>query len=93
MDEPGWAVLARTPEIPSDFAISALGSFMTSASQDLGLTSPPKDSTFHTTVSPSLHLGIGIDIFGQRERVPPTGHHPTPLPAAMTNSKSKPPHP
>ena len=40
MNEPGWA---RTPGEPLLFAISALGSFMTSVSQDLGFTSPPKD--------------------------------------------------
>ena len=58
MNEPGWA---RTTGKPLLFAISALGSFMTSVSQDLGFTSPPKDGTFHSTVSPSLHWGIGID--------------------------------
>ena len=40
LNEPGWA---RTPGKPLLFAISALGSFMTSVSQDLGFTSPPKD--------------------------------------------------
>ena len=65
MNEPGWA---RTPRKPLLFAISALGSFMTSVSQDLGFTSTPKDSAFHSTASLSLHWGIGIDERrGQRE--------------------------
>ena len=59
MNEPGWA---RTPGKPLLFAISALGSFMTSVSQDLGFTSPPKDGAFRSTVSPSLHWGIGSDV-------------------------------
>ena len=36
-------VLARTSGKPLLFATIALGSFMTSVSQDLGFTSPPKD--------------------------------------------------
>ena len=58
MNEPGWA---RTPGKALLFALSALGSFMTSVSQELGFASPPKDGIFHSTVSPSLHWGIGID--------------------------------
>ena len=46
MNKPGWAVLARTPGNPLLFAISALGSFMTSVSHDLCFTSPPKDGFF-----------------------------------------------
>ena len=37
MNESGWAVLARTPGNPLLFGIGALGSFMTSVSQDLVL--------------------------------------------------------
>uniref|UniRef100_A0A0E9WK88 Uncharacterized protein n=1 Tax=Anguilla anguilla TaxID=7936 RepID=A0A0E9WK88_ANGAN len=33
---------------------------MTTVSQDLGLTSHPKDSISCSTVSPSLHWGIGV---------------------------------
>ena len=72
MDEPGWAVLARTPGNPLLFAISALGSFMTSVSQDLRFSSPPKDGTFHSTVSPSPHSAIGIDVFFGVTYWPPT---------------------
>ena len=38
LNEPCWAVIARIPGNPLLFAISALGSFMTSVSQDLGFT-------------------------------------------------------
>ena len=59
---------ARTTGKPLLFAISALGSFMTTVSQDLDFTSPPKEGTFHNTEAPSLYSGIGIDEGrGQRE--------------------------
>ena len=38
---------------PLLFAISALGSFMTSVSQDLGFTSPPKDGKMIQEVNDS----------------------------------------
>ncbi|KAG5270682.1 hypothetical protein AALO_G00195350 [Alosa alosa] len=44
-----------------------MGSLMTTVSQDLGLTSHPKDGISYSAVSPSRHWGIGIDLFGQRE--------------------------
>ena len=37
-------------ESPTLFEISALGSLITSVSQDLSFTSPPKDGAFHSTV-------------------------------------------
>ena len=52
--------------------ISAMGSLMTSESQDTRLTSHPKDGT--------LPGALGY-FFRPEERVPPTGS-PTPLPAA-----------
>ena len=52
---------------------------MTSVSQDLGFTPPPKDGAFHSSVSPSLHWGIGMDEGrGQREEchlLATTRHH------------------
>ena len=83
LNEPGWAVSARTLH-PLLFGIRALWSFMTSVSQDLGVTSPLKDSTFHSTVSLTVTaLGHQEGIYVLPEgRVAPTGHHLTPLPAA-----------
>ena len=52
---------------------------MISESQVTRLTSHPKDSTLHRTMSPITALGNII--FGAEERVPPTGPT-TPLPAA-----------
>uniref|UniRef100_A0A0E9UIR0 Uncharacterized protein n=1 Tax=Anguilla anguilla TaxID=7936 RepID=A0A0E9UIR0_ANGAN len=37
-----------------------MGSLMTTVSQDLGLTSHQKDGISYSTVSPSLHWGIGV---------------------------------
>ncbi len=39
-----WANLARVPGIPYSFSKDILGFLMTTESQDLGLTSHPKDS-------------------------------------------------
>ena len=47
-------------ESPTLFEISVLGSLITSVSQDIGYTSPLKDGTFHSPVSPSMHWGIRI---------------------------------
>lgn len=60
------------------FATCAMGSFMSTVSQDLGLMSHPKDGLSYCTVSPSLHWAIGIDL-RPLERVPSTGHSTTPL--------------
>ncbi len=40
------------------FMRSALGFLMTTESQDLGLTSHPKDGAYDSIVSPSLHWGV-----------------------------------
>ncbi len=72
---------AMTPGNPLLFATSAVGSLMTTMSQDLGFTSHPKDGSSYSAVSPSLHWGIGILLLGPEGRLPPTGP-PTPLPAA-----------
>ncbi len=51
--------LARTPGLhPYSFTMSVMGFLVTTESQDLGLTSHPKDSAFYSIVSPSLHWGI-----------------------------------
>uniref|UniRef100_A0A0E9V4M6 Uncharacterized protein n=1 Tax=Anguilla anguilla TaxID=7936 RepID=A0A0E9V4M6_ANGAN len=50
-----------------------MGSLMTTESQDLGLTSHPKDSISCSTVSPSLHWGIGVYLY-QREDCPLLAH-------------------
>ncbi len=40
------------------FSKDILGFLMTTESQDLGLTSHPKDGAFYSIVSPSLHWGV-----------------------------------
>ncbi len=51
--------LARTPGVtPLLFTRSAMGFLMTTESQDLGLTSHPKDGAFYSIVSPSLYWGV-----------------------------------
>ncbi len=51
-----WANLARMPGFtPLLFSKDILGFLMTTESQDLGLTSHPKDGAFYSIVSPSLH--------------------------------------
>ncbi len=51
--------LARTPGLhPYSLTRSAMGFLMTTESQDLGLTSHPKDSAFYSIVSPSLYWGV-----------------------------------
>ncbi len=53
------ANLARMPGLhPCTFSKDILGFLMTTESQDLGLTSHPKDSDFYNIVSPSLHWGV-----------------------------------
>ncbi len=47
--------LARTPGLhPLLFTMSVMGFLMTTESQDLGLTSHPKDGAFYSIVSPIL---------------------------------------
>ncbi len=57
-----WVNLARMPGLhPYSFSKEILGFLMTTESQDLGLTSHPKDGAFYSIVSPSLytvHWGI-----------------------------------
>ncbi len=54
-----WAGLARMPGLhPYSFSKDILGFLMTTESQDLGLTSHPKDGAFSSIVSPSLYWGI-----------------------------------
>ncbi len=43
---------------PYSLTRSAMGFLMTTESQDLGLTSHPKDGAFYSIVSPSLHWGV-----------------------------------
>jgi hypothetical protein len=61
--------------------ISAMGSLVTTESQDTCLTSHPKDSTLHRAMSPITALWNWDIVFRPEERVPPTGP-PTPLRAA-----------
>ncbi len=54
-----WANLARMPGLHLySFSKDILGFLMTTESQDLGLTSHPKDGAFDIIVSPSLYWGI-----------------------------------
>ncbi len=57
-----WVNLARMPGSHLySFSKNILGFLMTIESQDLGLTSHPKDGAFFfdSIVSPSLHWGVG----------------------------------
>ncbi len=54
-----WSNLARMPGLhPYSFSKDILGFLMTTESQDLGLTSHPKDGAFYSIVSPSLYWGV-----------------------------------
>ncbi len=55
-----WGNLARMPGVTLllFFLKDILGFLMTTESQDLGLTSLPKDSAFYSIVSLSLHWGV-----------------------------------
>ncbi len=54
-----WASLARMPGLhPYSLSKDILGFLMTTESQDLGLTSHPKDGAFSSIVSPSLSWGV-----------------------------------
>ncbi len=69
--------LARTPGFtPLLFTMSVMGFLMTE-SQDLGLTSHPKDGAFYSIVSPSLYLGIRTHT-----------DHRVSTPAGLTNTSS-----
>ncbi len=54
-----WASLARMPGLhPFSFSKDFLGFLMTTESQDLSLTSHPKDGAFSSIMSTSLHWGV-----------------------------------
>ncbi len=80
-----WASLARMTGLhPYSFSKDILGFLMTTESQDLSLTSHPKDGAFSSIVSPSLYWGIRTHTDHPHR---PQGEHPllvslTPLPAA-----------
>ncbi len=58
-----WENLARMPGLHLySFSKDILGFLMTTESQDLGITSHPKDVSFYSLVSPSLHWGIRTHI-------------------------------
>ncbi len=59
VDKGQWRVFGQdTGVTPLLFTRSAMGFLMTTESQDLGLTSHPKDGAFYSIVSPSLYWGI-----------------------------------
>ncbi len=78
----GQRPVDRIPGLhPYSFSKDILGFLMTTKSQDLGLTSHPKDGAFYSIVSPSLYWGSNTP-----------GKHPllaslTPLPAATQFSQ------
>ncbi len=54
-----WGNLARMPGLHIfSFSKDILGFLMTTESQDLGLTSHPKDGAFYSIVSMPLYWGI-----------------------------------
>ncbi len=54
-----WANLSRVQgNTPTLFSKDIMGFLMTTESQDLGLTSHPKDGAFYSTVSPSQYWGV-----------------------------------
>ncbi len=58
IDKGQWREFGQDTGItPLLFTRSAMGFLMTTESQDLGLTSHPKDVAFYSIVSPSLLLG------------------------------------
>ncbi len=59
IDKGQWREFGQdTGVTPLLFTMSVMGFLMTTESQDLGLTSHPKDGAFHSIVSPSLYWGI-----------------------------------
>ncbi len=54
-----WGNMARILGLqPYSFSKDIVGFLMTTESQDLGLTSHPKDGAFYSIVSPSLYWGV-----------------------------------
>ncbi len=59
MDKGQWREFGQDSGVtPLLFMRSAMGFLMPTESQDLGLTSHPKDSAFYSIVFPSLYWGI-----------------------------------
>ncbi len=59
IDKGQWREFGQdTGVTPLLFTMSVMGFLMTTESQDLGLTSHPKDGAFYSIVSPSLYWGI-----------------------------------
>ncbi len=74
----GQRPVDRIPALhPYSFSKDILGFLMTTDSQDLGLTSHPKDGAFYSIVSPSLYWGSNIQVLASL----------TPLPAATQFSQ------
>ncbi len=74
-----WANLARMPGLhPYSLSKDILGFLMTTGSQDLGLTSHPKDGAFYSIVCPHHYMGTHTDTQGEH----PLLASLAPLPAA-----------
>ncbi len=59
IDKGQWREIGQdTGVTPLLFTRNAMGFLMTTESQDLGLTSHPKDGAFYSIVSPSLYWGV-----------------------------------
>ncbi len=59
IDKGQWREFGQdTGVTPLLFTMSVMGFLMTTESQDLGLTSHPKDGAFYSIVSSSLYWGI-----------------------------------
>ncbi len=59
IDKGQWREFGQdTGVTPLLFMMSVMGFLMTTESQDLALTSHPKDGAFYSIVSPSLYWGI-----------------------------------
>ncbi len=81
-----WENLARMPGLhPYSFSKDILGFLMTTESQDIGLTSHPKDGAFYSIVSPSLYWGIRTHT--DLRVSPPLLASLTPLPTATKFSQ------
>ncbi len=68
--EPIWTFGQDTGVTPLLFTRSAMEFLMTTESQDLGLTSHPKDGAFYSIVSLSLYWGVRTHT---DRRAPPAG--------------------
>ncbi len=78
IDKGQWREFGQdTGVTPLLFTRSAMGFLVTTESQDLGLTSHPKDGAFYSIVSPSLYWGIRTHT-----------DHRVSTPAGLTNTSS-----